>query len=90
LNVYLLYTSRQTYLQSLQSLHPVDGQGDRHEGGIFRGFKFDPPSYHSEIYYELKDTIVIAEMQILKRLGFNVQVSVFFLIYRPELRFFLK
>jgi hypothetical protein len=41
---------------------------------LFKDFKFTLPSYHSEIYYELKDTIVIAEMQILKRLGFNVQV----------------
>ena len=39
------------------------------------GFAYNPPSFHSGIYYELKDVVVIAEMQILKRLGFHVQAS---------------
>ena len=32
-------------------------------------------SYTSSTFYNLKDAIVISEMQILKRLGFNVQVQ---------------
>jgi len=32
-------------------------------------------SYFSPSFYELKDALVVAEMQILKRLGFNVHVA---------------
>lgn len=32
-------------------------------------------SYTSSTFYNLKDAIVISEMQLLKRLGFNVQVQ---------------
>ncbi|KAG8932168.1 hypothetical protein FRC02_001585 [Tulasnella sp. 418] len=38
-------------------------------------FIYEPMSYYSETYYDLKDALVVAEMQILKRLGFNVQVQ---------------
>jgi len=37
-------------------------------------FKYAPMSYFGNTFYELKDAIVVAEMQVLKRLGFNVQV----------------
>jgi cyclin L len=37
-------------------------------------FTYIPMSYFSSTFYALKDAIVVAEMQILKRLGFNVQV----------------
>lgn len=37
-------------------------------------FKYAPMSYFGSRFYDLKDAIVVAEMQILKRLGFNVQV----------------
>jgi cyclin L len=37
-------------------------------------FNYTPMSYFSNTFYDLKDAIVVAEMQILKRLGFNVQV----------------
>ncbi|KAJ7582605.1 cyclin-like protein [Mycena floridula] len=37
-------------------------------------FKYSPMNYFSDTFYDLKDAIVVAEMQILKRLGFNVQV----------------
>jgi hypothetical protein len=37
-------------------------------------FTYKPMSYHSPRYYDIKESIVIAEMQILKRLGFQVQV----------------
>ena len=32
-------------------------------------------SYFAQEFYDLKDALVVAEMQILKRLGFNVQVQ---------------
>ncbi|WVQ68108.1 uncharacterized protein L199_006314 [Kwoniella botswanensis] len=38
-------------------------------------FKFDEPSFHDEIFWEWKDVITANEMQILKRLGFNMQVD---------------
>lgn len=38
-------------------------------------FTFQPPSFHSRVFYDLKDALVVAEVQILKRLGFNMQVS---------------
>ncbi|KAG5645903.1 hypothetical protein DXG03_005050 [Asterophora parasitica] len=37
-------------------------------------FKYAPMSYFGTAFYDLKDTLVVAEMQILKRLGFNVHV----------------
>jgi len=37
-------------------------------------FKYHPMSYFGNTFYELKEAIVISEMQILKRLGFNVHV----------------
>ena len=37
-------------------------------------FKYVPMSYFGNTFYELKDALVVAEMQILKRLGFQVNV----------------
>ena len=37
-------------------------------------FRYSPMSYFSSTFYDLKDALVVAEMQILKRLGFNVHV----------------
>ncbi|KAI0721648.1 cyclin-like protein [Cerioporus squamosus] len=37
-------------------------------------FKYVPMSYFGNTFYDLKDALVVAEMQILKRLGFNVHV----------------
>ncbi|OCH95491.1 cyclin-like protein [Obba rivulosa] len=37
-------------------------------------FKYIPMSYFGSTFYDLKDALVVAEMQILKRLGFNVHV----------------
>ncbi|KAG6854937.1 hypothetical protein C0991_009760 [Blastosporella zonata] len=37
-------------------------------------FKYTPMSYFGNTFYDLKDALVVAEMQLLKRLGFNVQV----------------
>ncbi|KAI6126271.1 cyclin-like protein [Pisolithus croceorrhizus] len=37
-------------------------------------FKYTPMAYFSDTFYNLKDALVVAEMQILKRLGFNMLV----------------
>lgn len=37
-------------------------------------FEHTPMAYFSDTFYELKDALVVAEMQILKRLAFNVLV----------------
>ncbi|KAL9933122.1 hypothetical protein V8E36_007840 [Tilletia maclaganii] len=37
-------------------------------------FQYTPSSYFSQDFYDSRDALVVAEMQILKRLGFNVQV----------------
>ncbi|KAL1758328.1 cyclin-like protein [Schizophyllum commune] len=37
-------------------------------------FKYSPMSYFGNTFYELKDALIVAEMQLLKRLGFNVHV----------------
>jgi len=37
-------------------------------------FKYRPMLYFDQAFYDLKEGLVVAEMQILKRLGFNVHV----------------
>ena len=37
-------------------------------------FRYAPMSYFGNTFYDLKDALVVGEMQILKRLGFNVHV----------------
>ncbi|THH32993.1 hypothetical protein EUX98_g1198 [Antrodiella citrinella] len=37
-------------------------------------FKYAPMSYFGNTFYDLKDALVVAEMQLLKRLGFQVNV----------------
>ena len=37
-------------------------------------FRYTPMQIFSQTFYDLKDALVVSEMQILKRLGFNVQV----------------
>ena len=37
-------------------------------------FEYTPMSYYSTRFLEMKEALVIAEMQLLKRLGFNVTV----------------
>ncbi|OCF42707.1 cyclin-dependent protein kinase regulator [Kwoniella heveanensis CBS 569] len=36
---------------------------------------FNVPGFHDEVFWEWKDVITASEMQILKRLGFNMQVD---------------
>ncbi|KAF7322571.1 Cyclin-like protein [Mycena chlorophos] len=38
-------------------------------------FRYSPMSYFGNTFYELKDAIVVSEMQILKRLAFNMHVA---------------
>lgn len=38
-------------------------------------FRYEPQAYYAQTFYDMKDNLVVAEMQILKRLGFNVQVN---------------
>ncbi|WVR07480.1 hypothetical protein IAU60_004522 [Kwoniella sp. DSM 27419] len=47
----------------------------REQDPVWRDFKFDVPGFHDEVFWEWKDAITAAEMQILKRLGFNMQVD---------------
>ncbi|KAI0064637.1 hypothetical protein BV25DRAFT_1823048 [Artomyces pyxidatus] len=37
-------------------------------------FKYAPMSYFGNTFYDLKEALVVSEMQLLKRLGFNVTV----------------
>lgn len=41
---------------------------------VLSDFKYTPMSYFAQAFYDLKDALVVVEMQILKRLGFNVHV----------------
>ena len=38
-------------------------------------FHYTPLPYFSQTFYDIKDALVISEMQLLKRLGFHVQVN---------------
>ncbi|KZO91068.1 cyclin-like protein [Calocera viscosa TUFC12733] len=46
-----------------------------HPDSPLDSFKYTPMSYFSNEYYTYKDELIIAEMQLLKRLAFNVQVQ---------------
>ena len=59
INVYDLLLSRAMHSVSSSSHAP---------------FAYSPMSYFSSTFYDMKDALVVAEMQILKRLGFNVHV----------------
>ncbi|PPR04963.1 hypothetical protein CVT24_010421 [Panaeolus cyanescens] len=59
INVYDLLLQRAT--------HQHGPKGDQE-------FHYYPMSYFGNTFYDLKDALVVAEMQILKRLGFNVHV----------------
>lgn len=38
-------------------------------------FRYEPMPYFSDTFYDLREALVVSEMQILKRLGFNVSVT---------------
>ncbi|KAK1218273.1 hypothetical protein PQX77_014646 [Marasmius sp. AFHP31] len=60
INVYDLIKQYQSH-----TLHPNPNPTD---------FRYAPMSYFGNTFYDLKDAIVVSEMQILKRIGFNVHV----------------
>ena len=63
INVYDLLLQRAAHtVASTSSSHPPPD------------FKYAPMSYFGNTCYDLKDALVVSEMQILKRLGFNVHV----------------
>ncbi|KAJ3997510.1 cyclin-like protein [Lentinula boryana] len=62
INVYDLLQQRAAHFISLK----VDSNNSE--------FKYAPMSYFGNTFYDIKDVIVVHEMQLLKRLGFNVQV----------------
>ncbi|KZT11417.1 cyclin-like protein [Laetiporus sulphureus 93-53] len=71
INVYdlLLQRAAHTRSQILESTSSTSSTSH-----IRSEFKYTPMSYFGNAFHDLKDALVIAEMQILKRLGFNVNV----------------
>jgi len=70
INVYDLLLQRKAHIraQGIASKLASSSAQPRSE------FKYTPMSYFGNTFYDLKDAIVVAEMQILKRLGFNLTV----------------
>lgn len=80
INTYLYLLARIQHLLDLpadQSFHSgLSSHSDgRKEDKVWEGFKFSVPGFHDEIFWDWKDVITASEMQILKRLGFNMQVN---------------
>ncbi|CAL1704327.1 unnamed protein product [Somion occarium] len=61
INVYDLLLQRAAYTTSPKTLKSIE-------------FKYTPMTYFGSSFYDMKDALVVAEMQILKRLGFHVNV----------------
>ena len=58
------YVRKQLRQSDISNLEDID----------FPEFRYTLMSYFAQAFYDLKDALVVSEMQILKRLGFNVQV----------------
>jgi hypothetical protein len=58
----------------LLKLGSGNGKGKEKEP-VWDGFMFEVPGFHDEVFWDWKDVITASEMQILKRLGFQMQVS---------------
>lgn len=52
----------------------TNGKG-KGKGKAWDGFIFEVPGFHDEVFWDWKDVITSSEMQILKRLGFQMQAS---------------
>lgn len=63
INVYDLLLQRSAHTLAIRTTSPNKGE-----------FRYAPMSSFGSTYYDLKDALVVAEMQILKRLGFHVHV----------------
>ncbi|WWD19001.1 hypothetical protein CI109_103458 [Kwoniella shandongensis] len=91
INTYLFLLARIQHLlnlpsdQSFRISNPSTGW-QSHNGGrdkgkakeedpVWEGFTFEVPGFHDEVFWDWKDVITASEMQILKRLGFNMQVD---------------
>ncbi|ESK92874.1 cyclin-dependent protein kinase regulator [Moniliophthora roreri MCA 2997] len=59
-------------MRDLVNVYDLIQQQESHTGNS--EFRYAPMSYFGSTFYDLKDALVVAEMQILKRLGFNVHV----------------
>jgi len=59
------------------------GKGKEKEP-VWDGFIFEVPGFHDEVFWDWKDVITASEMQILKRLGFQMQVSQSVLVVGQE------
>lgn len=62
-------------IRDLVNIYDLLLQRTKHsQGQSHTDFRYSSMSYFSNTFYDLKDAVVVAEMQILKRLGFNTQV----------------
>lgn len=70
INVYDLLLGRARH----SLLHENPSRESSNSGGI-PPFKCTPMQYFAAEFYDAKEAVVVAEMQILKRLGFNTRVQ---------------
>ncbi|WFD30120.1 hypothetical protein MSPP1_001137 [Malassezia sp. CBS 17886] len=54
--------------------HEAQPDATDHTPAPHSSFRYQPSEYFSEYFYDRKDAMAVAEMQILKRLGFDVHV----------------
>lgn len=73
INVFDLLLARARH--NLMSAPSVSFSPSSHSQSQSTTFKYTPMSYFAQEFYDAKDAMVVAEMQILKRLGFNVHVQ---------------
>ncbi|TXT15755.1 hypothetical protein VHUM_00258 [Vanrija humicola] len=73
INTYMFLQARVQHLLALPA--GTDLSALALGGKLWDGLKFDVPSFHSTVFWEWKDAIQYNELQILKRLGFNMQVD---------------
>lgn len=71
INVYDLLIQRAAHTRSLALATTSASSSTSRQRSDFR---YTPMSYFGNTFYDLKEALVVAEMQILKRLGFNVNV----------------
>ncbi|KAJ9091834.1 hypothetical protein QFC19_008948 [Naganishia cerealis] len=81
LNVYLAVIHRNRHLRGSHAFNVVVEDKSKQSQTstmdiqkMLADFGYQPPPSHASIWWTMKDAICIAEMQILKRLGFNMQV----------------
>jgi hypothetical protein len=70
INVYDLLSRKAAHDLAMSSLRTKDVVPTKKTEFVYK-----PMSYFGSTFYDLKDALVIAEMQILKRLGFHVNVA---------------